>query len=418
MESSKKIYLRALNEYNNGYIDRALELCEESISINMNNSSAINLKGILLYLKGDLKGAKALWKMNIHLNKDSVSQKYLQDSLEDSIRNNLFESALKLIKEGKINNAIVTLDKCKESDFNYIDVNNYLSVCYIGKGKYSKAKIHIDKVLKLDKKNKLAMQNNKKLYSLGQIKNPNNKKLLISFISAICVIVIIGISIGTIENKELFKKSKPISANLNKEENKKDILEKKELKENKNLNDTNKVDENKGNVFKYSELNDYILKKDYEKVYIELNKVDSNKIGVNEKFIYNQGRELLEKEGTEYFYNNGINYLEKKDYKKSKEYLEKAYNVGKKSWLYPHTVYMLGLCNEEMGNIEKAIKYYEFYNNNCKDKTYSDIVLYNLSILYKNIDINNSKNYAKKLVDDYPNSIYNNSNIKDINNNY
>lgn len=414
MKSSKKLYLQALNEYNKGYIDRALQLCEESIYINMNNSAAINLKGLLLYLKGDLKGAKALWQMNIHVNKDSVSKKYLQDSSEDNIRNNLFESALKLIKEGKINNAITTLNKCRESDFNYIDVNNYLSVCYISKEEYSKAKIHIDKVLELDKKNKLAMQNNKKLYSLGKIKNPNNKKLIISLVSGICVISLIAVSIGTIKNKGFFKKTKSTSVNLNKENNKKDIVEKKKTKEDKNLNNINKVNENKDNKLKDNELKDYISKKDYEKIYIELNKVDVNKISINEKFLYNQGKELLEKEGVEYFYNKGISYLEKKDYKKSNEYLIKSYNFGKKTWVYPHNIYMLGLCNERMGNIEEAIKYYEIYDNNFKDNSYSDAVLYNLSILYKNIDINNSKIYGKKLIDNYPNSIYNNSNIRNI----
>lgn len=105
MESSKKLYLKALDEYNKGYINRAIELCNESLSININNSPAINLKGLLLYLKGDLNGAKALWKINIDLNKDSISKRYLEDSLEDDIRNNLFKNASKLIKEGKIDNA-------------------------------------------------------------------------------------------------------------------------------------------------------------------------------------------------------------------------------------------------------------------------------------------------------------------------
>lgn len=416
MKSSKKLYLKALNEYNKGYIDRALQSCEESISINMNNSAAINLKGLLLYLKGDLKGAKALWQMNIHVNKDSVSKKYLQDSSEDTIRNNLFQSVLKLIKEGKINNAITTLNKCRESDFNYIDVNNYLSVCYISKEEYSKAKIHINKVLELDKKNKLAIENNRKLYSLGKIKNPNNKKLIISLVSGICVMSLTAVSIGTIKNKGFFKKTKSISVSLNKKDNKKDIVEKKKTQENNNLNNINKVSESKDKdtKLKDNELKDYISQKDYEKIYIELNKVDVNKVSVNEKFLYNQGRELLEKEGVEYFYNKGISYLEKKDYKKSKEHLIKSYNFGKKTWVYPHNIYMLGLCNERMGNIEEAIKYYESYDNNFKDNSYSDAVLYNLSILYKNIDINNSKIYGKKLIDNYPNSIYNNSNIRNI----
>ena len=54
MDKSQKKYIKALDNYNNGYIDKAIKLCEESISINIKNSAAINLKGLLYYLNGDL----------------------------------------------------------------------------------------------------------------------------------------------------------------------------------------------------------------------------------------------------------------------------------------------------------------------------------------------------------------------------
>ena len=37
-----------------------------------------------------------------------------------------------------------------------------------------------------------------------------------------------------------------------------------------------------------------------------------------------------------------------------------------------------------------------------------------MAIINKNIDINKAKQYASRLSDNYPHSIYNNSNIKDI----
>lgn len=399
MESSKKLYLKALDEYNKGYINRAIELCNESLSININNSPAINLKGLLLYLKGDLNGAKALWKINIDLNKDSISKRYLEDSLEDDIRNNLFKNASKLIKEGKIDNAIIELNKCAESDFNYINVNNYLSLCYINKEEYSKSKIHIYKVLKLDKKNRLAIQNNKKLYLIGKTKNFKEKKTLVPLASSICLVILIVVSIGIAKHKTLSNKTKSVDVNLTKE---------KKVSSNNKSNNTN------NNKIKYDNIKDYISKKDYEKLYSELNEVDVNKINIDEKFLYNQAKELLENEGVEYFYKTGTNYLDKKDYKKAKDFLTKSYTFGKKTWVYPHNIYMLGLCNKEMGNIEEAIKYYKIYDTDFKHNTYSDIVLYNLAILYKNIDINNSKIYGQKLRDSYPDSMYNNSNIKNI----
>src|SRR3712207_7014744 len=63
MIKSKKIYAKAIDKYSLGYINDALRLCEESISMDVNNAPAINLKGLLYYLKGDLTSAQNLWKM-------------------------------------------------------------------------------------------------------------------------------------------------------------------------------------------------------------------------------------------------------------------------------------------------------------------------------------------------------------------
>ena len=83
MDKSKKLYIKALDKYNNGYIDNAIELCEESISIDIKNAASINLKGLLCYLKGDLDSAQKLWKMNYGVNKDGVSERYLNDTGKD-----------------------------------------------------------------------------------------------------------------------------------------------------------------------------------------------------------------------------------------------------------------------------------------------------------------------------------------------
>lgn len=79
MEKSNKLYLKALNKYQSGYIDQAIDICEESISINMKNSASINLKGLLYYLKGDIDSAKALWKLNYEVNDDEVSKNIYKD---------------------------------------------------------------------------------------------------------------------------------------------------------------------------------------------------------------------------------------------------------------------------------------------------------------------------------------------------
>jgi outer membrane protein assembly factor BamD (BamD/ComL family) len=75
---------------------------------------------------------------------------------------------------------------------------------------------------------------------------------------------------------------------------------------------------------------------------------------------------------------------------------------------------MLGLSYKNAGDIDSAIKYYEQYDKNYPSGDYEQTVLYELALIYKNIDDSTSKSYAKKLVKFYPKSIYNNSIIQGI----
>jgi len=138
MDRSKKLYAIALKKYQNGYIDKALEISEECISLNLKNTAAINLKGLLLYFKGELSKAKSLWKLNYQMNKDGVASSYLENSKNDEEREILYSEAIKHIKAVNIKAGIQILNKCAESDYNSINVNNYLGTCYIKTGKYDK----------------------------------------------------------------------------------------------------------------------------------------------------------------------------------------------------------------------------------------------------------------------------------------
>jgi hypothetical protein len=60
------------------------------------------------------------------------------------------------------------------------------------------------------------------------------------------------------------------------------------------------------------------------------------------------------------------------------------------------------------------VKYYKQYDKDFSDGNYEDTVLYNLATIYKDIDKSQAKAYAQKLLDKYPQSIYNNSVIREL----
>lgn len=413
MDKSQKLYNKALEKYNKGYIEEALELSEKSISLNINNSAAINIKGLLYYILGDLEGSKNLWKMNVHINKDNVSKKYLQDTEKDERLLSIYNTAVILIKEIKINEALIMLKECSGSHFNYINVNNYLSICYIKKGDYIRALEHINNVLEVDRKNKVALQNKKELINMGAL-SKSKIKLMPIVLSISILISIMGITLIMKNIKREKMDNNTSSKPVNMKEN--------EIKENKIEKD--KVEVNKAEVkknlekFPQEELNNYIKTKDYIKIYEILKKWDKIELDIDGESIKAKAKEMLFSEGRETFYRIGSNYYWKMDYNEAKSYLLMAYEYGKDSWYYSYCIYTLGACYEQIGNIEEAIKYYKYYDEGFEKGEYKEIVLYNLSLLYKNIDKEKSKYYGNKLVKDYPNSIYNNTHVQNIINNY
>jgi len=192
MDKSGEIYVKAMNKYNDGYIDKALSLCEKSISLNNTNAAVLNLKGILYYLKGDLEKAKNMWNINYKRNDDKVSKKYLDDSIRDKKKLHLYVNALELIRKFNISGALEILNQCENSHFNFINVKNYISICYIKQGEYDKALQYIKEVLKVDKKNTQAIVNKKTLIEFGNLKREiNYKKIIIVAVSIFLIIIIL-----------------------------------------------------------------------------------------------------------------------------------------------------------------------------------------------------------------------------------
>ncbi|WP_125153970.1 tetratricopeptide repeat protein [Clostridium rectalis] len=407
MDKSKKLYNKALKKYNNGYIDEAINICEKSISLNIKNSASINLKGLLLYLKGDLDSSRKLWKMNWHLNKDRVAEKYIYDSKYDIKKLQMYNIAVKLIKEIKINEALKILNKCKESDFNSINVNNYLSACYIKKGEYERALEHINKVLNINKKNKVALLNKKTLFKYGSSNNIKIKVVPVMGIIITSFIIILLI----IYKPFIYKKSTPelsyeskelTTVNKTKEKNKNnnDIISKKEL-------------------FPYNEIRKEIDSKNFNSIYNYVFKWKDKQLSINERSLLGKAIDILKLESGEYFYSSGCENINNKNYSDAIKELQRACEYGENQWYYPHAVYMLAIAYENTSDVESAIRYYSMYESNFKNdiKDYEETALYKLSLLYKNINIDKSKFYAKKLVSNFPESIYNNSNIGIIINN-
>lgn len=448
MNSSQKFYKLALKRYQQGRIEEALDYCERSVSESLRNAAALNLKGMLLYIKGNLELAITTWKINEDFNGDLIAKKYIADAAGDEKRIYIYEDALKLIDEFRIKEAMALLNQCTKSDFNAINVSNAIAVCLIRQGKYEESKSYIEKSLSFDANNRKALEQKAMLINYGEIKKDINYKS-ISLWTSFIIIIIFLILVSGLENKSVingvdifniwtFKENVEKNSKKQLEKNL-DTLERvskwqsvdKELSiegqpqsstaQNESIKEQeeNKNDKrDKGNEtqqgFSYSDVKKAVENKNFEELY-DLSRTWKNEgMKVNDKELIGRAEDLLESQGVDYFYNEGRNLIKQDNFEGAAESFLKAYNYGRKHYLYPYIIFILADTSESLGDVESGINYYVQYYSKFPHGDYSDLALYKLALIYEKVDANKAKEYGSKLSESFPKSMYNNSIIRDI----
>lgn len=417
-----KQYNKAMNFYNNGQMNRALEICENILANDLSCSEVLNLKGLMLYQKGLLKEAKIVWKLNCDINTDSVAKKYIEDCKSDDERTEKYKDAEYNLKNMNIDKAMMLFRECMESEFNSIKVNTGIAMCYMRKGDNYRAKEFIDKALHIDNEAVTANALKKDLINLGLYSNENrvSKKVL----SVITVLFIIGaICVGgySIYTKVSLNNSISKDSSLNTEE---DIKKDESLgsDSNKDTNDSDQEDQNLENeqadkkeaIFNNENVALLLKNKDVDKLYDEINMVNKETLSDQDLELYNNAIELLTTNGVSKFYEYGVWYFNNGNYNSAKVELEKAYKYCDKSDLKEHIVFYKGSTASQLGDNSEALKLYKEYYSLYPKGAYIEGVLYELALLTNTTNKNMGKEYARELVNNYPNSLYINDYIRDI----
>lgn len=385
--NNKKEYKKALNLYNNGYIDKAIEICEIGISRSLEDSNLLNLKGLLLYLKGELEEAISLWKINKYHNDDEIAKAYLKDIEIDFNRRELFKESEELIRNLNIDEALQILMICKESDYNSINVNNALAICYMRKGEYVECQKCIDKVFSVDKYNIEAKSIKKEIDEILNIKSNSSvviKSIIITGI--ICIIITSGILIkGKLQNgfKDDAENNFEV-VNKNGEVDASESIDVSNLDTNsESINTSTKESSNDIDKKEDSNLNEHILNED----------------------------EIREN------YMKATDSFDEEKYNDTKVILESTIIYAENSHLNDDIMFLLASTYEKLGDNNEAIKNFEKYISSYENGNYIEESYYKIALLYRDLNKDKSKYYAKELISKYSNSIYNNTNIIDILNN-
>lgn len=413
----KKAYNKAMDYYEKGEINKALELCEEILSEGLDNPRILNFKGLLLYQKGSLNEAVTVWRINKTLNNNEIAKKYMKDVVADEYRVELYKQGEQALKQYKIDKALELFEKCAESDFNCIKVNSGIARCYQRRGELLKAKEYVDKVLSIDKNavTARAIQNELKDNGIYTESKKLSKKVIIGLAIFISLIITGSYYFMSKSSKKDISNNKNIVSDEEKSENDSSSQERTEnIEEEKQKPLVEQVKEPVSTNFDREKTKTLIDNNDLSGVYEQLKNVKKELLGSDDLEVYNRAVDLMKNQGVSSFYESGLNAFNQGDYQSAKDFLDKAYTYCEGSYLKEHILFYIGSNLYNLSDNRNASVQLEEYCKQYPAGVYIEEALYKLALSSDSIDKEKSKVYANKLMKDFPNSIYANDNIARI----
>ena len=420
-----KLYKKAMDFYCEGKLEKSLCYCDKVLNMERGHAPTLNLKGLILYIKGNLDQAKYFWKLSYKLNGDMVSKKCIEDCRVDEQEQYIFNQGVILFNQIKIREALNCFLKCSKSDFNCLNLWCYIAKCYMQLGEYAKSEGYIDDVLKIDSKNLEARKLKTQLMELGVIdkKLRFNSKIVIVPVACIiiCLLALGGYKGYVTLNNYLSERKLAKQINSDKTSENVENFQGNTLQSDENTGasdteivETVKEEENK-RKFEADILKEYINSSDYENIIKYINDFKNDELSINDKSVFLEGKNLVLQSGINSLYEEGMKLIDSKQYEEAIFKLKLIYEFDEETYLNEHILFMLGSSYEALGDIESADSYYEKYADKyLTSGSYIGQCLYSLAINNEGINDEKSKRYAQLLNSNYEKSDYNNSKIKDI----
>lgn len=386
-DTSKELKIESYNRYNNAldlaaknYITSACDTIEKALEINPKDVDILNLKGLLTLLKCDFSKSFESFYTAMCYGNNELSRKYVEmlSSDEFNVFLGRYNHSIRFINEELNHESIHILDNMIGEDPDLIEPYVILSLLYDKLGNVKKREYYLYKLREIDKDNSLfeekKEENNLDKEEKPNIKKKTNIKNIIPYALIFCLFLCVGVY--SIYNKN---KMEDLNSQLVKKEQKLDEAGKQLNEKEQKLEEKNQ----------------------------ELDKIKNEEIDTKVKVV------ILDEAA---LYSEGVKLKQNKDYEGSIESFKNVISLGKSKKYISESIYQVALLSEKLGNEDEAIKYYKKYINTYTSKEqYYDDAFYQLGMLYyNNGELEKAKNTFYGLRSEVPDSMYNNSKVKEI----
>lgn len=382
--TSKELKLESYKRYNNAldlaykdYITSAINMVNKALEINPKDIDILNLRGLLKLLKCDFAKAFESFYTALCYENNHISRKYVNLISSEDFKTFLgrYNHSIRFINEEMNYESIHILENIVEEEPQLIEPYVILSLLYDKLGNVKKREGYLDRLKEIDKDNPVFEKEEEKQEDTSkkeEEKRVKKKKNSLPYIVLACIVIAMGVYF--IQSK---KRIETLNNQIGKKDEKLTETDKKLGETNKELEKTNKeLDEAK-------------------------NKEPEKEITVaNEEDLYYEALDLKKN----------------KEYEKAIDSFKSIVSSGKTKKYISESIYQLAITNKALGNKDEAIKYYKKYiNTYTKNDQYYDDSYYELGMLYyDNGDLENAKKTFYSLRSEVPDSMYNNSKIKEI----
>ena len=374
LESYKK-YNEALNMLEKDFINSASDMLDEALELNPKDVDILNLKGLVKVLKCDFDQAFESFYKSLCYGNNELSKKYVSILASDNfgIFLSRYNHAIRFINKGLNEESIQIFENITTEQPDLIEPYLLLHLIYNKLGNENKSNEYLNILKYIDKDNPM-FEIKENIQDVQEEKVDNKKgtnKGKYIYISIILGLVIgIGVLYSNSKNK-----LEQLSSKINEKEEK--------------INQTND---------KLNKINSELE---------EMKNKEESIVETQTEIIVADEEELSEK---------AQKLKSQGDTSEAIKYYKLVVENGKTKKYISEAIYQVAYLNEKLKNYDEAIKYYKkyVYTYNSSEN-YFDDCYYNMGMIYyNNGDLENAKKMFYSLRAEDPDSIYNNSKVKEI----